>query len=163
MKIRVVSLLLACVLLLGLCGTALADEFNATLLTSMDISGAEYYSSSTTRAVFALLLMLDYYSDTGSRGGDSITDDYDFTTVYLQKWNDQSLYLYIMPTSGGGFYEFNYYHSSGSKYYSVTSEFKSGWTKSSLINTLDYQNKPYVYITLSELGDAANQLSEILN
>ena len=163
MKKQFISLLLACLLLVGLCGSAAAAEIDATILTNLDFSGAEYYESSTTRAAFALFMMMDFYSDGGSRGGDSITDDYDFTSIYLQKWNDQSLYLYVRPNTGTGYYEFNYYHSKGSTYYSVKYDFKTSWTTSTVTSVLEQQNKPYTLIPLSDLGDVAKELSDILD
>ncbi len=162
MKKRMVSLVLVCALLLGLCGSAAAKDVKTQILTQLDISGERYYASTETRALFAVLLLAEFYEDSGSRGGNGITDDYDFTSVYLQKWSEASLYLYVMPTDGTGYYELNYYHTEGSTYYSVTSEFKSGWTSSTVTSNLDYQAKPYTHITLEELAEGASNLSEIL-
>ena len=132
MKKRTVSLLLVCVLLLGLCGSAAAKDINTNILSQLDISGETYYASASTRATFAILMLLEFYEDDGKRGGEGITDDYDFNSVYLQKWSEASLYLYVKPTDGSGYYELNYYHQEGSSYYSITAEFKSGWTASTV-------------------------------
>lgn len=150
---RMLSLLLVLALLLGLAGAAQADtEFETKLLNGLDRDIDTYYGNAKARALFAVVLLVDYASSTKNELNFAFNEP-----MYLQRYSDTALYFYVAD-QGGGYYEFYYF--KGSAHTAASYTYYKSFTAEGVKNMLSGQQGSFEQIPKSDFVEALEGLQE---